>query len=256
MKSVAGIFVSRKDAEDAVTDVHYEAGVPKDRITLLTPDTSKRRVPTSDSEQPGVGKALGGTVGAAIGVAAGLELGAAAAASLFVPGVGPVLAFGLIGAALLGSSGAFTGMVAGEALDDKISSGLPHDEVFVYEDALRKGRSVVVAMAEDDDRVEAMRVALEENGAESIDSARNEWWIGLRDDEEARYSGGDFKTDEPVYRRGFVAALDPQARGKSFDEALDSLKRKHGEECNEECFRHGYERGQDYREKLLEKRES
>src|SRR5207244_12792798 len=98
---------------------------------------------------PGMGRAVGGTVGGAIGVAAGATIGAAAA-TILVPGVGPVLAFGLIGAALFGGGGATAGALAGEALEEGIAQGLPHDELYVYEDALRKGRTVVIALADSD----------------------------------------------------------------------------------------------------------
>ena len=43
-----------------------------------------------------------------------------------------------------------------------------------------------------------MRQLIAGLGAESVDAAREEWWIGLRDAEEAEYTrqGGDFRKDE------------------------------------------------------------
>src|ERR1041385_6294467 len=146
METVAGIFPSRSDAEEAVRQLH-SLGISNDRLALLTPGMTdekvEHRVPTADSEQPGMGQALGGTVGGAIGVAGGATLGAAAA-SLLVPGVGPVIAGGLIGAAVLGAGGTVTGVAAGGALEKGLEEGLPHDELYVYEDALRRGKSVVI----------------------------------------------------------------------------------------------------------------
>ena len=82
METVAGIFQSREQAEKAIQQIH-SAGIRNDRIALLTPDTNmetaERAIPTADSEQPGMGKAMGGTVGGAMGVAGGASLGAAAA---------------------------------------------------------------------------------------------------------------------------------------------------------------------------------
>ncbi len=119
METVAGIFSSRAAAEEAVRQLH-SLGVPNDRIALLTPgmndDRVEKAVPTADSEQPGMGEAMGGTVGGAVGVAGGASLGAAAA-SLLVPGVGPVIAGGILGAAILGAGGTVAGMAAGEALE-------------------------------------------------------------------------------------------------------------------------------------------
>src|ERR671933_2283731 len=177
MSTVAGIFNSRADAESAVERLRA-AGVGEDRISLLTPGTSQGQldeVPTTETEQPGMGTALGGAVGGALGVAGGLHLGAAA--SLLIPGVGPVFAAGLAAAALLGAGGAATGAAVGGALEDSMARGLPHDELFVYEDALRRGRSVVIAVAEDEPQEEAVRGVFSQSGAESVDAAREEWWV-------------------------------------------------------------------------------
>src|SRR5688500_4584863 len=155
---------------------------------------------------------MGGAVGGAMGVAGGSSLGAAAV-SLLVPGVGPVIAGALLGAALLGAGGAVTGMAAGEALEEELVAGLPHDELYLYEDALSKGRSVVIAFLEDEGAVYAAQGALAAAGAESIDEARENWWIGLRDAEAAEYetTGKSFQTAEASYRRGFEEALKRRA---------------------------------------------
>ena len=256
MSTVAAIFNSRADAERAVEGLR-SAGFSEDRISLLTPGTSQEKlddVPTTETEQPGMGKALGGAVGGALGVAGGLHLGAAAA-SLFLPGVGPVFAVGIVAGLLLGAGGAATGAAVGGALEDSMARELPHDELFVYEDALRRGRSVVLVIADDDEGEEKARGVLAQSGAESLDAAREDWWVGLRDAEEAEYTvdGGDFSVDEPVYRRGFESALHPRARGRSYDEDAERLRECFGEECEEGAFRRGYERGQRYNREMLER---
>src|SRR5882757_3095627 len=105
MESIVGIFNSFADAKRA-SAILRTLGIPDNRITVLAPHTTEAEleaqvptVPTTDTEQPGMGAALGGTVGGALGAAGGLEAGAAAA-SFLIPGVGPVLALGLIGAAI------------------------------------------------------------------------------------------------------------------------------------------------------------
>ena len=67
-----------------------------------------------------------------------------------------------------------------------MSDGIPEDEIFVYEDALRKGRSVVIALTDDSRSTAEIREILSRNRAESIDAAREQWWIGLRSAEESR----------------------------------------------------------------------
>lgn len=256
MSTVAGIFNSRADGERTVELLH-SAGVAEDRISLLTPGTSQNEldeVPTTETEQPGMGSALGGAVGGAIGAAGGLSLGAAAA-SLLIPGVGPIFAAGIIGAALLGAGGAATGAVMGGKLEDSMARGLPHDELFVYEDALRRGRSVVIVVAKDEPQSDTARGVMEQAGAESVDAARESWWVGLRDAEEAEYSveGGDFGSDETDYRSGFEASLHPSARGRSFEDDAGRLSECFGEKCKEEAFRRGYLRGQRYQQEMLER---
>lgn len=256
MSTVAGIFKSRADAERAAKNLS-SAGISSDHINLLMPGTTDEEleaaVPTTETEQPGMGGALGGTVGAAMGAAGGMHIGAALA-SLLIPGVGPVLAAGVIGAALLGAGGAAAGVAAGNAMEESVE-GLPHDELYVYEDALRQGRSVIICLTDDETQAEAARSVLAQAGAESIDAARESWWVGLRDAEEEEYTGQgkDFKTDEPVYRRGFEAALHPRVRGKSYDEATKDLQERYSDAYESESFRRGYERGHHYHRSLREK---
>ena len=250
MESIVGIFNSFADAKRA-SAMLQSLGVPDRRIAVLSPQTTagdiEANIPTTDTEQPGVGAALGGTVGAALGVAGGLEAGAAAA-SLLVPGVGPVLALGILGAAILGLGGAAAGAAAGHAMEDGLVRGIPHDELFVYEDALRRGRSVVIAFVDDEELTTRARAELLRAGAETVDAARDEWWIGLRDGEREHYTqhGGNFDMDEARYRLGFEAAMRPDCRGKSCAEMQKKLGERYGEDASGPPFRAGYDRGQHY----------
>ena len=177
MKMTVGLFASRSDAEDAVARLRA-AGVPPDRINLLSPGAPERelrRVPASDTEQPGVGPALGGVVGAAAGAAGGMQ--AAVAVSALVPGVGPVVALGLLAGALIGAGG---GAAIGSAVEGALEDGVPKDELFLYRDALRQGRTVLFVVGADDEQAALVRRILYEAGAESLDAARERWWLGLR----------------------------------------------------------------------------
>jgi hypothetical protein len=248
METAAGVFQSREQAEKAIQQIHA-IGIRNDRIALLTPNTTtreaERAVPTADSEQQGIGKAMGGTVGGAMGVAGGASLGAAAA-SVLVPGVGPIIAGAILGAAILGAGGTVAGMAAGEALEEGLVPGLPHDELYLYEDAVRKGRSVVIAFVEDDEMLEPARAAMANAGAESIDAARENWWLALRDAEAADYqtTGKQFDRDEPSYRRGFETAL--RNRGD------DIAKLSTSGDVLDDAFRRGYERGCAYHQSIRE----
>lgn len=144
MKAVTGVFHLRLDAEHAVTQMR-SLGVPENKITLLTPDKIEKdspSVPSVSGEQPGIGKAIGSVVGAVTGFSGGALVMAA-----IVPGIGLVTAIGLLGGAVLAAAGASIGAVAGGKLENSMTEGLPEDELFVYEDALRKGRTVVIALS-------------------------------------------------------------------------------------------------------------
>jgi hypothetical protein len=252
MIAVVGIFTSRASMEQAIERLRG-LGIPHAQINCLFPGASSAEldtVPTTDAEQPGVGKAVGGVVGAATGASGGL-LGAAVVSAV-VPGIGPVMGVGLAAAALLGLGGAVAGAAVGDALENTLEVGLPKDELYVYEDALRQGRIVLIVLCEDKKQADEVREVLARTGAESVDAAREHWWLALRDTEAEAYrtQGFDFTRDESTYRKGFEAALQPATAGKSYSDALDFLQRFYADWYREEAFHRGYARGQVYREGL------
>jgi len=176
-----------------------------------------------------------------------------AVGSVFVPGVGAVLAAGVLGAALLGTGGAAIGAAAGSAVDETLAANLRHDELHLYEAALRQGRTILVALADNPQQAEVARQTLADAGAESLDDARENWWSGLRAAEEEAYrkEGRDFALDEMLYRRGFETALHPRVRGRTFAEAAVFLHGYCGDVYEAEGFRRGYERGQAYHQDLM-----
>jgi hypothetical protein len=205
----------------------------------LSPTASEaalRGVPTTEAEQLGIGRTIGSVVGGAAGTAGGL-----AVASVALPGVGPVIAAGAIA---LGVLGAVAGGAVGDQLDDTLSHGLPTDELYVYRDALQEGRSIVIVTAEDEAQATQVRDMFADLGAESVDAAREQWWIGLRDAEEAEYTrqGGDFRADETPYRLGFDAAARLHDSLPPYDEARAALRERYGPISEECAFRVGYER--------------
>jgi len=246
MKPIVGIFTHRSDAEDAAKDLRTQ-GIAERDINLLFPGVSEdalRRLPTDEGEQPGMGEAVGAVVGTGLGASSGAYLGAATSA--LIPGIGPVLAIGAGAAALLGIAGAVGGAAAGGALEDALSDGLPKDEWFVYQDALRQGHAIVIVSAADDEQAETVRRTLERHGAESVDAARERWWIGLRSAEAEHYHNGDFKAAEPRFRRGFETALHPDARGRPYETVTALLRQQCPNEYQDPAFRDGYRSGQEY----------
>lgn len=250
MQTVAGVFRSREDARRAAGELLL-SGFSWDQLNVLFPGATEEQIhsaPTSDTEQPGMGAALGGVLGATLGAVGGFELGVGATA--LIPGVGPVIAAGIAGAAILGAGGLIAGAKLGEAGEEKSTEGIPADEVFFYEDALRQGRSVVTLLAANPEDARRAREVLERGGAESIDAARQAWWIGLRDAEAEHYRalGHNFEQDQEIYRAGFEAALRHECRGRTVEDAADCLKWWHPKTWDSQAFRRGFERGRSYLE--------
>jgi hypothetical protein len=258
MKSVTGVFHSRADAERAFTEMR-STGLSEDKIALLTPESNAAKlqsVPTVAAEQPGMGKAIGAVLGGAAALS-GIPL----IAAVMIPGVGTITALGILGGAVLTAAGATVGAAAGGKLENAMTHGLPEDELFVYEDALRKGRNVVIVLADDEATALRFRELLETEGAEAINAAREQWWIGLRSAEEEHYStlGKDFSDDERFYRLGFESALHARTRCKEYDQVIgemtaeiEELERLYPGKNVSFPFERGYERGRDYYQQLCD----
>jgi hypothetical protein len=201
MQPVVGVFMHRAEAERLMEPLQA-LGVPKKHLSLLSPCFPEEieTVPMMDTERPLIGTVLGGLVGFALSGGGGL-LGAELL-GIVIPGVGPILTVGTVAVALLATAGAVGGAEVGSGIERAFTTGIPKDEVFIYEDALRKGRTVLIALAEDAVQAEAVHRMLEHAGAESIDAARHHWWLGLRRAEEATYTaqGDDVTTAPPVSR--------------------------------------------------------
>jgi hypothetical protein len=197
---------------------------------------------------------MGAAVGGAMGAAGGATLGLAVA-TLAIPGIGPVIAFGMVGAALLGVVGAAAGSAIGDNVEEELGEGIPHEDVFLYEDSLRHGKSVLVAYV-DEDYEDKAREVLDNTGAEDIDILREHWWQELKEDERTYYQGAgrDFDRDEESYRRGYQAALHPRRIGKAYSDVEDELRTSYANTVLDRPFQAGYERGMAYRSRRAENR--
>jgi hypothetical protein len=202
---------------------------------------------------------MGKAIGAVLGASAGLS--GAPLVAAFIPGVGPIAAMGLLGGAVLAAAGAGVGAVAGGKLENAMTEGIPEDELFVYEDALRKGCSVLIAMVKDEGTASRLREVLAVEGAEAVDVAREQWWIGLRGAELEHYSklGKTFSDDEKFYRLGFESALHARTRCMEYDQVLgemtarlEDLQSRFPNAAVAEPFTKGYERGREYYQHLCD----
>ena len=177
MKTVVGIFGSASACERAAADL-VSAGVSPARIRRLTPQSSENEIhaaiPTTETEQAGMGRAIGGVVGGVVGAMLVLTWITVAAKT---PGAftGTNYLLMAVGAAIFAVAGAF----AGGALEDRMFRGLPKDEIYFYEEALRRGRSVLFAFV-GNRQEERVREILGRAGAASLDAGDESWKVGIR----------------------------------------------------------------------------
>jgi anti-sigma B factor antagonist len=143
METAIGVFSSRDHAEEAVRELR-QRGVPEESIVFLS---------RSENEAKTIAKQFGATVGGFVGGATGMSAGVVAA-TLLLPGVGPVFALGFGAAALLGLAGAGAGSTVASAASRDSHAPKPTPDEKCSEDAaffrevLKEGRSLIVVRTE------------------------------------------------------------------------------------------------------------
>ncbi|HEV8660410.1 MAG TPA: hypothetical protein VGS96_17525 [Thermoanaerobaculia bacterium] len=234
MATVTGIFASPAEAENAMHSLRAH-GFEESQINLLA---------RGESSFPVHGTQAGAAIGAFVGLSA----------ATFLPGLGPVVGMGMIATGLIGTG---LGAAAGAAID-RHTHGVPNEELYFYEEAVRNGQPVVIVEAHDQTQATQARNLLERGGGRSVQSLRREWWQSLRDDERAylRHQGRELEPNEPAYRSGFEAALHPATRGRDLTDVVTYVEECYPEPCKTEVFRIGYDRGQEYFRRRMAARET
>lgn len=105
-----------------------------------------------------VGAGAGGLLGGTLGWLAGIG-------SLAIPGVGPLIASGVLFSTL---SGVAVGAILGGSAGMLVGLGLSEVDAKLYEERVKEGGVVISAATPDAERVRAAREIFERNGAESI----------------------------------------------------------------------------------------
>ncbi|MEA5447826.1 signal transduction histidine kinase (STHK), LytS [Leptolyngbya sp. CCNP1308] len=139
-KRVMGVFKRREDLESALQALK-DAGVEKERISLLARhiEDVKGAEEISDGEgnEAKEGAGIGATTGTVLGGIGGFLIGAGV---LAIPGVGPVLAAGAgiseIAATL---AGAGIGAASGGLVGALVGAGIPEDKAKVYNQRFEAG---------------------------------------------------------------------------------------------------------------------
>lgn len=285
-KTVVGYFDNFDQAEQAVR-VLVDSGFSRDDISLVAGDpqgayTQKYTSPDqAAAEESGSGLAVGAGTGAVVGGLGGLLVGLGA---LAIPGVGPIIAAGPLGAALLGAG---LGTAAGGIIGALVDIGVAEEEAGMYAEGIRRGGAVVSVKAEGLMVDRAVDI-LERRGAVDINKRAEEWsrsgWTRHtprtgpasatpQTSNPEDMAGGfdaytaDFRNNfttvygsrgvvyeryEPAYRYGYTAAHDPRYSGKEWNAVEAELRhdweaRQYGawDECKD-AIRYAWERVRGY----------
>jgi heat induced stress protein YflT len=181
-KTVVGVFDSMQQAEDVVRQLERD-GFSRDDVSIVGHKDTSGRDTGADMATGSVTGASGtgssvvadAGIGAALGGVGGLLLSFAA---LAIPGVGPVLAFGPLVAAL---GGAGIGAVAGGLIGALTEAGVPEEEAHYYAEGVRRGH-VLVTVRTTEERAERAREVLDSSGAVDVEGRASEWrergWTG------------------------------------------------------------------------------
>jgi hypothetical protein len=148
-QTVAASFEDRDDAERAINALKA-AGFAGNQIGVALRDrTAQGQLVEDTGTKAGAGAASGALGGGLLGGLVGFLVGAGA---LAIPGIGPVVAggvlassFGLAGGTAV--AGAGIGAAAGGLVGALVGLGIPEDEAKYFESGFRSGRTLVTVNA-------------------------------------------------------------------------------------------------------------
>lgn len=167
MKTVVGLFDTFDEARRAAMDLEA-AQIPHNDISIVANNEGGQYATqsgTSDDQTDDYrGHAIGhdAIVGAEIGGVAGLLIGMT---GLAIPGLGWVATAGWLGGLLLGAG---TGAVIGGLVGALTHVGVPEEDAYHYNEAVRRG-GVLLAVRVDDARAHEVATILGNDGAVNID---------------------------------------------------------------------------------------
>jgi hypothetical protein len=213
--TVVGLFKDVPDARRAI-DRLKEAGFPDDKIGVAMRDRAQQEEMRADTGTKAAQGAASGAVGGGIvGGVLGLLAGVGA---LAIPGVGPIIAGGVLGSTLAGAGiGATAGGIGGAL----IGMGLREDEARHFEQALAGG-GVLVAVEPEGNTVMARQIMLDAGADLGPGQAVSEGRTSATDTDmlDADVSGrrGSLATEvESSYSEGTARLEHETMRGSSSD---------------------------------------
>ena len=138
-RTVSRLFDSYSQAQAAVEALE-QAGFTSSEISLVSRYRDDNTLVDGDEVSS---TATGATAGAFIGGGGGLL---AALGLIAVPGIGPLVAAGVLATTLVGAAG---GSVVGGLIGALTNAGVSEDDAHVYSEGVRRGSSLVTVTTDD-----------------------------------------------------------------------------------------------------------
>jgi hypothetical protein len=183
VKTVIALYDEMEDATDVIQDL-VDEGFDRANISLTAYDPEGRYARYLDVEGVEVEEdvdmqdAVG--FGAVVGTLGGLVVGLAA---IGIPGVGPAITAGTIGATLLSAG---VGAAAGGLIGALVEAGIPDEEAEMYAEGVRRGGTLIVVETTEA-RAEEAAELMEDYDPVDVEERAETWqeqgWEGY--DEEA-----------------------------------------------------------------------
>jgi len=167
-RTITRLYDNRNDALEAAHEIE-RMGVPTKDVSIIASNkdswyNENDRGELKDGKAhdkahdagSGIAKgaATGGVLGAGAGLLAGLGL-------LTIPGIGPVVAAGWLGATVIGAA---TGAAAGGAIGGLVGAlteaGVPEEDAHIYSEGVRRG-GTLLSVRVDDSRASELEAALD-----------------------------------------------------------------------------------------------
>ena len=172
--TVIALFKNLDDANRALKALN-EQGISNSQMSVMARENTIEALAHEKElqQEASEGVMAGAVSGASFGLFAGLITGVG---SLFIPGIGPVIAGSTL-ATLLGSSavGAGIGAVAGGALlGGLVKMGISQEDAQIYAEGIKRG-GILVTVDVSPEQTDTITHTLATAGAVSIDSLRDKW---------------------------------------------------------------------------------
>jgi uncharacterized membrane protein len=170
-KTIVAVYDTHQDAK-AATEALLNQGFSNQEVSLVASDAKReyyKEDTAAEHAETAAGRAgqwaiNGGLWGGVAGLVAGLV-------GMTLPGVGPVVVAGPLGAML---GGAITGALVGGLLGGLTSLGIPEEEAHVYAESLRRG-GTLVSVTVPEERVELATATLDRYNPVDIDERSATW---------------------------------------------------------------------------------